>query len=190
MPASRSAWRGGCHSPRTLFGASVRTRGYMQAAPALEWCKTHTIWNVTGLRHAVPTAAISLVAATWSRASRCRLGQCSGSQEALEWNRFCSGVRDRHRIGAFGSAPASIRQMIVAACAGGFHVREPGRPTAAACSASSPKRFLAWTSAPAVMSFLRTRRCAMPCRSRRIEVVCLRRLTSGSRLKTCTCQRR
>ena len=101
----------------------------------------------------------------------------------------CYGVTPRLSI-AFGSAPASIRQMIVAACAGGFHVREPGRPTAAACSASSPKRFLAWTSAPAVMSFLRTRRCAMPCRSRRIEVVCLRRLTSGSRLKTCTCQRR
>src|SRR3989442_3217224 len=50
------AWRRCCCNPGRCE--------YMHAAKALEWCKTHAIWYVTGLKHDVPTAAISLVAAT------------------------------------------------------------------------------------------------------------------------------
>src|SRR6516225_12374943 len=42
----------------------------------------------------------------------------------------CNGVTPLLSV-AFGSAPAAIRRATVAACAGGFHVREPGMPSTA-----------------------------------------------------------
>src|SRR5947207_379214 len=74
-------------------------------------------------------------------AQRVRTARCKGAAPILSM--------------ALGFAPASIRLTIVADCAGGFHVREPGSPTEAECRGWLPRRFLAWTSAPAVMS-LRT----------------------------------
>src|SRR5215467_9366812 len=40
-------------------------------------------------------------------------------------------VQRGHSALAFGSAPASMRWATVAACAGGFHLREPGMPSTA-----------------------------------------------------------
>ena len=50
-------------------------------------------------------------------AQRVRTARCKGATPSLSR--------------ALGSAPASIRQAIVAACADGFQASEPGRPTAA-----------------------------------------------------------
>jgi hypothetical protein len=53
---------------------------------------------------------------------------------------------------ALGSAPAPMRQAMVADWAEGFHLGEFGPPTAARCNGSVPRRFLARTCAPALMS--------------------------------------
>jgi hypothetical protein len=107
----------------------------------------------------------------------------------------CNGDTPRLSI-ALGSAPASMMQTIVAVCADGFHVREPGRPTAGmqglvAVAVSCVDVRARSDKLSNYFGFVRSGgdvQCGVACEDippDLVNVISFRGLTSRSRMETC-----